>query len=371
MKTHSRGFTLIELMIALVIASITAIVVLNVLMNYQTRKQTVAGSNDAAVSSALGMYAVEREVRMAGAGYASGLGLRCPQGVNLAYNGVTLLNGGQAMPLQIVDGGGAAPDQINLMRSNSNIGVAPITVMAPMATALSNIIVNTNIGLAANDMVLVTSDDTSQPCTVMQLTAAPVASGGNWSLTHGATSLYNPAVPAVSFTTAATYQLRDGVVNLGNFVTRRFEVVCNTGTVPTATNTCDLKWYDPLALGVAATMANTESVVSQVVDMQVQYGIAPAASQVVNAWVDATGAWAGVPALVDLARIKAVRVSIVSRGNLEPQNTFPTCPATVTLWDDGAPALPRQHTFSGVECRYRYQVLTVVIPLINVIWAGV
>jgi hypothetical protein len=70
-------------------------------------------------------------------------------------------------------------------------------------------------------------------------------------------------------------------------------------------------------------------------------------------------------------RIKAVRVSIVSRGNLEPQNTFPTCPASVTLWDDGAPALPRQRTFSGVECRYRYQVLTVVIPLINVIWAGV
>jgi type IV pilus assembly protein PilW len=367
-KRQARGFTLIELMIALVIASITAIVVLNVLMNYQTRKQTVAGSNDAAVSSALGMYAVEREVRMAGAGYTSALGMRCPQGVNIAYNGVTLVNRGQVMPVQIVDGGGAVPDQLNIVRSNADIGVAPITVMQAMATPLSNIVVDTNIGLAANDLLLVTSNDGSQPCTVMQLTAAPTAAGANWSLAHASTSLYNPAAPATSFTAAASYQPRDGVVNLGNFGTRRFQVVCSdAATTPSATNTCDLKWFDPLALGAAATMLNTESVVSQVVDVQAQYGIAPAGSQVVNAWVDATGAWAGVPGAADIARIKAIRVSIVSRGNLEPNQV---APASVVLWD-AALASERRHNFSAAERRYRYQVLTVVIPLINVIWAGV
>jgi type IV pilus assembly protein PilW len=368
MKTQAKGFTLIELMIALVIASITAIVVLNVLMNYQTRKQTVAGTNDAAVSSSLGMYAVEREVRMAGAGYTSALGMRCPQGINIAYNGVTISNGGQVMPVQIVDGGGAVPDQINIVRSNANIGVAPINVMQPMASAVADIVVDTNIGLAANDLLLVTSDDGSQPCTVMQLTAAPTAAGANWSLAHASTSLYNPAAPAATFTNAASYQPRDSVVNLGSFGLRRFQVVCNTGTLPVATNQCDLKWYDPLGLGAAPTILNTESVVSQVVDVQAQYGIAPAGSQVVNAWVDATGAWAGLPAAADIARIKAIRVSIVSRGNLEPVNV---APASVVLWDLGIPATERRHTFSGAELRYRYQVLTVVIPLMNVIWAGV
>jgi hypothetical protein len=39
----------------------------------------------------------------------------------------------------------------------------------------------------------------------------------------------------------------------------------------------------------------------------------------------------------------------------------------LTIW------LPSERTraFNAAERRYRYQVLTVVVPLINVIWAGV
>jgi type IV pilus assembly protein PilW len=366
MRTRNLGFTLVELMIAMLIASITAVVVLNVLLSYQNRKQTLSGSNDAAISASLGMYAIEREVRMAGAGYTSALGMRCPQGVNLAYNGTLILNAGQAMPLQIVDGG-AGPDEISIIRSDANLGVAPATVMTAMASTVANVVVDRNAGFAANDLLLVTSNDGSLPCTVMQLTAAPVAVGGNWALPHNSTSLYNPAVPTAVFTNAASYQPRDTVVNLGAFGQRRFQVVCSTGVVPTAANTCDLKWFDPLALGAVPTMANTESVVSQVVDVQAQYGIAPAGSQVVNQWVDATGAWAGIPNAINLVRIKAVRISIVTRGQ---QENVGVTGASVVLWDATLPT-ERTRTFTAAEQRYRYQVLTVVVPLINIIWAGV
>lgn len=363
MRTRNQGFTLIELMIALLIASITAIVVLNVLVNFQTRKQTVSGSNDAAISASLGMYAIEREVRMAGAGYTNALGMACPQGTNIAYNDVPIVNGGQVMPLQIVDGG-AGPDQINIVRSNADMGVAPATVMTPMATAISNVVVDRSAGFNVNDLLLVTSVDNSQPCTLMQLTGAPAAAGGNWSLPHASTSPYNPAAPTAVFASTSLFQPRDTVVNLGNFGQRRFQVICNTGVNPTAVNTCDLKWFDPLALGAAPTMANTESVVSQVVDMQAQYGIAPAGSQVVNLWTDATGIWAGTLTAANLPRVKAVRISIVTRGELENGTVTP---ASVTLWD--TPVL-RTRNFTLAERRYRYQVLTVVIPLINVIWTG-
>lgn len=361
MRTRHRGFTLIELMIALLIASITAVVVLNVLINYQSRKQTVAGSNDAAISGSLGIYAVEREARMAGAGYISALGMRCPQGVNVAYNSATIVNGTQLMPLQIVDGG-TGPDQINIVRSNANLGVAPANVMTTMASALDNVVVDSNRGLSTNDLLLAASSDGSQRCTVMQLTAAPTASGSNWILAHASTSLYNPANPVAAFTTAAVYQPKDVVINLGTFGMRRFEVVCNDAAAPAATNICDLKWYDPLALGATATMLNTESVASQVVDLQAQYGIAPAGSQIVDTWVDATGAWAGVPSATNIARIKAVRISLVTRGNLENGQVGPD---SVVLWDTTT------RTFTAAEKRFRYQVLTVVVPLINVIWAGI
>lgn len=367
MKTRTQGFTLIELMIALLIASITAVVVLNVLVNYQARQQTLSGTDDAAINASLGMYAIEREVRMAGAGYTSALGMRCPQGVNIAYNNVAIVNGGQLMPLQIVDGAGGAPDQLNVIRSDADLGLAPANVVAAMPTAISNLIVDSNAGFAANDLLLAVSDDGSQRCTVMQLTAAPAASGANWALAHNSTSPYNPANPAAVFAAPALYQLRDGVVNLGTFGQRRFEVVCSDAGAPIATNNCDLKWFDPLALGAAATLANTESVVSQVVDLQAQYGVAPAGSQVVDQWVDATGAWAGVPSVANIARIKAVRIAIVTRGN---QESTQVGPASVVLWDEGLPT-ERTRAFAGAERDYRYQVLTVVIPLINVIWAGI
>lgn len=364
MKNRNQGFTLVEVMIALVIASITAVIVLNVLISFQSRKQTTAGSNEAAISASLGMYAIEREVRMAGAGYTNALGMACPQGVNVAYNGATLSDGGQVMPVQIVDGG-ANPDRITIMRSDADLGVAPATVMTPMASAVANVVVDRNAGFNTNDLLLVTSNDGSARCTLMQLTGAPVAAGGNWALPHASTSLYNPATPTTAFTNAALYQPRDTVVNLGTFGQRRFQVVCNVGANPGALNTCDLKWFDPLALGAAPTMGNSESIVSQVVDMQAQYGIAPAGSQIVNNWVDATGGWAGVPTAANLARIKAVRISIVTRGQLE---NGPVTASPLVLWS--TPAV-KNRALNAAEQRYRYQVLTVVVPLINVIWAGV
>ena len=73
MRHRHTGFSLIELMVAVTLAMITGLVVLQVLANYQTRKLTTAGRNDAQVNAALGLYTIEREVRMAGAGLTAPL----------------------------------------------------------------------------------------------------------------------------------------------------------------------------------------------------------------------------------------------------------------------------------------------------------
>jgi type IV pilus assembly protein PilW len=366
MKTRTSGFTLVELMVAMAIAAVTAVIVLEVLTTFQSRRQSVSGSNDAEINASIGMFAIEREIRMAGAGYTSAIGSRCVAGINLAYNGAAVSNGAQPMPLRIIDGG-ANPDRIDMMRSDANLGVAPITVMQAMASPVANIVVSSSAGLAVNDLLLAVSNDSSQPCTLMQLTAAPAAVGVNWSLAHDSTSLYNPASPAVLFTNAAAYQPQDSIINLGGFGVRRFQVVCSDGGAPAPTNSCDLKWFDPITQP-APTMGNTESAASQVVDLQAQYGVAPAGSQVVDQWVDATGVWAGIPNAVNVARIKAVRVAIVTRSNREGRQVGP---ASVALWDAGIPATERLRNFAGDERNFRYQVLTVTIPLINVIWSGV
>jgi hypothetical protein len=74
-----------------------------------------------------------------------------------------------------------------------------------------------------------------------------------------------------------------------------------------------------------------------------------------------------------MARIKVVRIVIVTRGNFERDPEDPTnlvSPTPLVLWDDG-PAAQRNIPLTDDERRFRYKVLRVVVPLINVIWADV
>ena len=362
MRRHSRGFSLVELMVAVTLAAITGIVVLTVLSNYQGRKQTTVGRNDAEINASLGLFSVEKEVRMAGSGMTLPTGMFCNLGINIAYNGVTISDAAPLRPIRIVDGGAGVPDQIDILRSNSEFGSAPSSVLQLMASAASAISVDGSVGLTNGDLILVGASDGNKICTLMQMSAAPVANGTNWNLPHASGAApYNPADPSTVFTTPVAYDVRDLVVNMGRQGWRRFAVVCNDGAAPSATNNCDLASYNLLAAPNPPTLADVQSESAQIIELQAQYGIAAAGTQNVNAWVDATGAWAA-PTEADQRRIKAIRIAIVARGTRE--GTMVT-PATITLWGGVTRAM------SNAERRYRYQVLTVVIPLINTIWAGV
>jgi type IV pilus assembly protein PilW len=367
-RLRHAGFSLVELMIAILLASITAVVVLQVLTSYQARSNTVAGRNDAEISVATGLYAVEKEIRMAGAGLTTASGTFCPKGVNIAWNNTVVSNAATLMPVRIIDGG-AGPDAIEIIRSDSDFGAAPSRLIGNMASATAALSVDGNAGLTNGDLMMLGAKDGLKICTLTQLTADPTSLAPGWSLTHApGTGNYNPADPAVTFTTAVQYEAVDMVMNMGRYGVRRFGIVCNAGALPIATNTCDLAWWNSLD-PTAPTLATVNSLTPQIIELQAQYGIsATVASKTVNQWVDATGAWSA-PSMADQQRIKAIRISIVARGAREGQALPPT---SVLLWQDDPldPATARTRAFSAGEQRFRYQALTVVIPLINTIWTG-
>ena len=368
-RQRNLGLSLVELMVAVTIAMLTAVVVLQVLNNYESRKRTVTVGNDAEINAAVGLYMVEREVRMAGAGFTTPTGMLCGSGINAYYNPAVISDGGagQTLAAVAITDGGTGPDRIRVLRSDSNFGVAPGTVVQAMATPTSVVRVDGQLGLASGDLFLVGSADGLKICTLMRLTQAPQVGGTGWDLTHASgVSPYNPANPGTVFTTAIQYDVGDVVLNLGRLGLRTFRVVCNDGAAPSLTNTCNLASHDAIAGPAVPTLANVDSIASQVVDFQLQYGITPAGSPTVNAWVDATGGWAA-PTAADQLRIKAVRMSIVTRGNLE---RTVVSPATLVLWDAGL-ASERSIALAGNQRFYRYKVLTVIVPLINVIWSGV
>ena len=94
-------------------------------------------------------------------------------------------------------------------------------------------VVDSNAGFNVNDLLLVTSNDGSHRCThhaVHGRTRPRWAATGPWRMRPRRS--YNPATPTAVFTNAASYQLRDTVVNLGTFGQRRFQVVCNDAATP-------------------------------------------------------------------------------------------------------------------------------------------
>jgi type IV pilus assembly protein PilW len=379
MRTRNRGVSLIELMVAVTLALVTIIVVMQVLSVYEARKRTATVGTDAEMSAAVGLYLLEREVRMAGAGMTLPASFACNPGLNAYYKAATVSNGAQLAPVRIVDGGVvggvARPDRIRVLRSDAAFGVAPATVIQSMAAASSAVMVHGSLGLAQGDLVLVSASDGTKLCTLMQLSADPVPTGNGWQLSHasGVAYPYNPANPAGAFTTAMQYDVGDIVANLGRLGLRTFGVICNDGGAPGATNSCDLASWDTLAAPANPTLAQADSIAAQVVNLQMQYGVAPAASQTVNQWVDATGGTWAAPTAADLLRIKAVRIAIVTRGNWERDPENPgnlVSPASLVLWDAGQ-ASELSIPLTNDERRYRYKVLRVVVPLINVIWAGV
>lgn len=363
-----KGFSLVELMIAILLASITAVVVLHVLTSYQRRSTTLLGRNEAQINAAVGLYALEKEVRMAGFGLTTPSGAYCAAGVNISYEGDVISNGGPIRPLRILDGAGGAPDTIQIMRSDSVAGATPMRLVQTMSDAESAIGVETSMGLSPGDLMLVGSPKGNKLCTLMQLTAAPASVGSLWSLAHAAGT---PDFNDVSgFTNAVAYEVLDTVVNMGRYGVRGYGLVCNDGGAPAADNNCDLGWYDALAVA-APTLAAIESIAPQIVEMQAQYGVSPAASNpTVNEWVDATdGSIWEDPNQATYGRIKAARVSIVARANREGDEV---APAELVLWDDDGDAATtadrRVLALDEEQRRFRYQVLTVVVPLINVIW---
>jgi type IV pilus assembly protein PilW len=365
---RQRGLSLVELMVAVTLALLTALVVLQVLTVFEARKRTTTRGNDAQVGAAIGLFMVERELRMAGAGLMRPGGFACNAGVNVYHDGDVILDAQPLAPVLVVDGGDGGVDTVRTVRSSAAFGTAHATIVKSMPTPSSILTVDDDAGLAEGDLFIAGSPEGNKVCTLMQMTKDAEATGNGWNLTHNSgLSDYNPPNPDKVFAGAVAYDIGDIVFNLGSLGMRAVTVVCDDGNAPAAGNRCDLVGFDPFVTPANPTLDDVESIVGQVVDFQVQYGVAPAGGQTVDEWVDATGATWGNPDLAAIARIKALRIAVVTRGNREPQRVSPE---QIVIWDAGE-ATERVRALGDEERRYRYRVLTSVVPLVNVIWAGI
>ena len=389
---NTEGFGLVELMVGMVIGLITIIVIMQVLAVSEGYKRTTTSGVDAQVNGTLALRTLESEIRMAGYGMTNSGVASCPT-INKYYNGTATLGTVAQVPLTITDGG-TGSDTIDVLYSSSGYGSAPMAITQAMPTPANVTKVNSCIGLKKCSFVLYASRDGSKACTLAQVTDQTVfttadkqfhtASGSN-------NSLYNPpgGFNSQLFPTGG-YNTNDIVINVGSMISRRYLVQKTSAQDEYFLRRTNLMGADDGCNG-ADPNPNLD-MISNVVNVQAQYGVAPVNSQTVDCWTNAVNQTgnSNIPShcrvdwratgmtTANAKRIKAVRIAIVARSALSerPPTAGGTCNTTTSApvaWYSSATLNPAPAidltTVPNWQC-YRYKVFQSVVPLINVIWSN-
>ncbi|MDH3210692.1 MAG: PilW family protein [Burkholderiaceae bacterium] len=397
-RRHARGFTLVELMVAVTVGLILSLVITGTVLNVGKQFRVVGSNISAQGSAQIALSLIDVAGRAAGAGMFNNGQLICPA-LNAWRDGVVTSNNAVFMPAVISDGGSnSASDTIVFTSGNAArpLSAAPLVDTTP--TNATTVVVSNAGGFQNGDFALLGAPGSGQPCLLFRVTAAPtvdgVACAGNatacTTLTRtGAATGYNP--PGAVFATAPSYGFATdtGVVpavfgpavvtNLGsNFVRNAFAVQCQALIQYNAFTDAPACTQSPLGFSGGANALATD-----VVLMHAQYGLSAAAnSDIVTSWVNATAAWAA-PSAANVGRIKALRVVIVVRSKEAESTTVTEASCTNTngvvntgpcsFQDANAPVidLSAVAVTAGKTWRhYRYRVHQAVVPLRNVIWSS-
>ena len=370
---REHGFSLVEVLVGMAIGVLVLIVIMQTFAVAEGYKRTTTSGTDAQINGLSAMRTLESEVRMAGYGLMNGASL-CPT-INRFYNGTSTST--TSMPVQITDGGSGA-DSIDVIYSSADTGAAPSRIVTAMPTPSNVTKVSTLGNLSTCDFVLFAAKDGSKACSVLQVTG--LEPNNVQFQTGSGQSNYNPNGGAqVDYFPSGGYSTSDVIINLGKQVGKRFSV--------RRTGTTDEYFFHMSNTNAANDGCSTPDptpeldMVSNVVSLKAQYGVAVAGSQQVTCWTSAAATNVGcgiaagsnwsAPTPVDAKRIKALRVAVVARSALtEKPSTGSTCDTTTTApasWS-GGPTI----NLSAVPnwmC-YRYKVYQTEIPIMNVIWAN-
>lgn len=365
------------MMVALVISLVTLLIMVQSTTLFESQKRNTTGSADSEENGSIALNLLESDIRQGGLGLVTSNGMTCAGYTNGTGASASLL------PVRITSPGGGGSDTVLVTYSNSAAGGIPAGLVEPAAAPPGVVLkVQAPATMAFNvgDILMLSLPDGATQCTMVQLSA--VDKGPDSVLLSLAPY---PATGTLAYPTGVTYDISPQayVANMGSLANNQYQIMCNSlvvsspvtgGGVPSCSNN-------------PAAFSNASALSDNIVLLRAQYGIAPAGSQTVNCWVNATASgnvcdtanWA-TPTPANIARIKAVRLAIVSR-SYQPDRAYtePNCTNVSgginkgpCLWPDTLANPAPVIDLSGTSAwqKYRYKVYSTIIPLRNVIWAN-
>lgn len=356
LHAHQRGVTLVELMVGMLIGLLAVIVISQVMLVSEGQKRTTTGGSDAQVNGALALFAIQRDLEMAGYGITSSPNaVGCP--ISARFNGAAPAGFiPNLVPVLITKEAdrpaGSIGDSIRVLSSSKTTYSVPTRVIPPAyAVGGQAFPVTASLGIRQNDLAVVAIDST-QPCWVFQATANPTSE--SVPRVDDAARWNTPGMPNLAYADGSV------LINLGSLVDNTYQIVSNT---------LQQQSFD---LNNPATRP-TLDVQTDIVNMRALYGKDTNGDGVVDVYDDVTpttnATW---------LQVIAVRVVVVARSDqFEKEDVTPAN----LLWDVGSSPPTTGAAACGTSTclplkvdhltdwkRYRYKQFETVIPLRNMLW---
>ncbi len=349
---RQRGFTLVSLMVGLVISLVVVLAVYGSASFFEANRRQMVSGNDAFENALGALIAVQRATKQAGMAISLDGRLAC-QAVNIFRDGAVRADGLMIPPVRIVDGGEDS-DSLTVAFADSLLATMPAQSIRPMNPGDTSILTSNAIGLNVGDLVMVGSPGSTDPCTLMQISAIePSAAPLGSRVRHEGLSTWNPVDRTVEFTTMPTYAPGSLVQRVGGWNWLTYRVVA--GQLEERDN----------------TTATTNLIADGIVYFKAAYGTTDGLNQTIQQWALPVDAWAN-PDIVQLNAVRALQIGIVARNaqRIKPTVAGGACDATtvanITLWPAG-PIVDLSRLGADWGC-YQYRVLTLAVPLRNMIF---
>lgn len=362
---HGRvqGFTIIEIMIGLAIGLLTLLAIYQLFSTSEARRRTTSAVSQAQTAGSLALFAIERDIRSAGLGFAGmdptylGCEVQAYKRTGRATASYTF----PLLPVQIVGG-----NELRVLTGSS----ANMFIGARYSASASGVFTmeRSNAGFQAGDVVVGTSDSDASKCLLMEVTAGAGSSitgpGGvaeeDPSVRHttgGYTSFYTGASVTPERNGGSSVDMLDGgatslgegwLFSLGNQPTRNVWRVQNN----------QLMRYNFLD----ETDAKSVAVAEDVLQMVAEYGFDKDGSGKIDKDYEWTSSDVALVA-PNLGRLMAIRVAMLVRSSQYERDAVTSA---APKWANGS----KDFVMGADEDwqHFRYRVYERVIPLRNTIW---
>ena len=358
MTKVTKGFTLVEVLVAMVIGMIGLIIMMQVFSNAEGQKRATTGSGDAQSNGALAIYTLQRDIRQAGYGFNAINALGCvftlPASVSrtLTQLAPVIIN----PPVAEVPAGDANTDTLLIAYGNSEgqpegdlittLNGTQLGMQSPLNFRVNNWVVAAPAMDAASCALALTQVTAVTPPSPNITVSGSGAVEGGYLFNFGNT----PRVLA--------YAIRAGNLTVCNYMAVDCGTACSA-----ADGSCNANWV-PIANNVVSLRAQYGRDTSAVKDGRIDIW-----DQTTPPTVTAPTPAPGSPnaRACIWARASALRIAVVTRNSQIDREILTTQAPT---WEGSTTGAAINLSARANWQNYRYKTFETIIPMRNLPWMG-